>query len=95
MMTLSTFCWVAAMLAKRCSTEMSFGAESTVVSAFFTRCASSSARFSASRAFFAARSNAAPLSGVPDQPMTRTGIDGGASLIGRPWSSNSARTLAQ
>jgi hypothetical protein len=35
-----------------------------------------------------------PPSGVPDQPITRTGVEGPASLMGRPWSSNMARTLA-
>ena len=91
MMSLSTRCWVAAMLAKSCSTDTSRGA--STAPDFFRRWPSSSARFSASRADFTAW-KIAPLSGVPDQPMTRAGVPGGASLTGLPWSLKSARTLA-
>ena len=46
---------------------------------FFIRSSASSASFSASRAFLA-ETNFAPESGEPDQPITRTGMAGGASL---------------
>jgi hypothetical protein len=68
-------------------------AAAAVVAAFLMRSCSSSAIFSASRAFLTTL-KPAPLSGVPDQPMTRTGVAGGASLRFLPWSSNIARTLA-
>ena len=93
MMSLSTLACVAAMLANSCSTETSFGTAAAVVMTCLRRNCSSSASFSASRLFFTAL-NVAPLSGVPDQPMTRTGVPGGASLRFSPLSSNIARTLA-
>ena len=73
----------AAMLAKRLSTETSFGAAATVPATLRIACCASSARSSASRAFLTVL-NSAPLSGAPDQPITRTGVDGGASLMFLP-----------
>ena len=94
MMTLSTFDWFAAMSAKSWSTDTFLGTEAAEVSSFLMRFCSSSARSSAARAFLATL-NWAPLSGAPDQPMTRTGMEGGASLMLAPLSSNIARTLHQ
>jgi hypothetical protein len=51
MSSLTTLAVVAAMLAKSCSTETSFGAASDVVVVLRMRCSASSASFSASRAF--------------------------------------------
>ena len=55
-------------------------------------------RFAASSlAFFSSlkAKNCSPASGSPDRPKTSTGLEGGASCTGFPYSLNIARTLAQ